>query len=118
MARTGRPRADESELLDGPWDELAVSFVCAGTPMRLRGADRAEAVRRLAARGMIASVIAERTMCTAPDIRVVARRIGLVLPKKQATSWWETYMDPGNNARKRIARAARTAARAETGEIE
>lgn len=62
-----KPRADRHPVLD----EIAISEAMAGRHVRLRPAERAEAVRRLTARGMSAAQIGERLGTTG---RTVQRR--------------------------------------------
>lgn len=71
-----------------PYDEIAVSIVCdERVPMRLTGADRLEAVRRLTARGVMASEIARLCMVSGHTITNLQHTHGIV-PAAHTRSWW------------------------------
>jgi hypothetical protein len=61
---------------DDQLDPLAVEWVCCGAPMPLRGADRDEAVRRLAPRHTAGEIA--RLLCTNPaQVSALASRLGV-----------------------------------------
>lgn len=64
-------------------DEHAIQLVLAGQPMPLTGVDRAEAIRRLAPRGLSSYQIAELLRVNANNVRQVSQRIGVTIGQPQ-----------------------------------
>ncbi len=86
---------------DGGFDEVAVRLVLGGHRMALHGADRLEAVRRMAESGLARVEIAQRIKLTRSALEYWARRHGVALPDDRPARHWtydwvETRRDPAN----------------------
>lgn len=76
------------------YDEIAVSIVCdERVPMRLTGADRLEAVRRLSAAGLSASEIGKLCKVSGHTITNLMRYYGIPSAPRRPGSWWCAYIE-------------------------
>jgi hypothetical protein len=89
---------------DHEYDELAVSLVLDGHRMKLRGEDRAEALRRMTAYGMSREVMAARIKMSGPaQLSRWAKTHGVELTPRTQPHWtyeWIASHRGGDNSRR------------------
>lgn len=79
---------------DWEYDELALSIVCVERiPMRLTGPDRVEAIRRLAAKGLLPKQIAPLLRISHHAISQIQFRHGIPPAPLPQPAWWANYTD-------------------------
>lgn len=95
---------------------LTVAFVAIdGHRMRLRGDERAEAIRAMRARGLDTKTIAERLYLSVEALHAWASKHGIPLPSVQPSQpWWVEVACPSSATRNRRRQKQAQRARAAT----
>ncbi len=71
-----------------------------GHQLRLKGDERALAIRIMTARGISADEMAERLCIKTLTLYGITKKLGIKLPKKKVAHWSIAYMDREYNARR------------------